>query len=203
MKNLKTSNPILVEAGSGNNSTGLFVKILKGKNYKLYSFENHKDWHLKMIKKYKNPNSKFVFLEGNSYLGIEKYLKKDNINKINLTFIDSNPWETRTEVKNLLKDISDIICIHDVDFFPHNKHWGKEISEIKYRPKSKYFYGKLVKKNLGSRNYDSEFKYWVEIFPVKPGYFTGPPLLVGSNIIDVRKLFENRKPRGIYFFSKK
>ena len=57
-------------------------------------------------------------------------------------------------------------------------------------------------KLMKTGNYDSVFKYWVEIFPLKPGHFTGPPLLVASNIQDVRKLFEKNKPKGIYFFSK-
>lgn len=201
LENLDITNPVLVETGSGDNSTGLFVKELKNKNYSLYSFENHKAWHVKMARKYKNVNSQFIYIEGKSYLDIKKYLDKDSVKKIDLTFIDSNPWESRTEVKNLLSNISDIVCIHDVDYFPHNNIWGKEISEIVYKPKNKYFYGKLNEKNLGIRNYDDDFKYWVEIFPVKPGYFTGPPLLVGSNTIDIRNLFQTKRPKGIYFFS--
>ena len=201
LENLNIKNPVIVEAGSGDNSTGLFVKELKNKNYTLYSFENHEDWHKKMTKKYKNSNSQFIYIEGKSYAGIKKYLDKDSVKKIDITFIDSSPWESRTEVNNLLKDVSNIICIHDVDYFPHNKIWAQEIEEIKYKPKNKYFYGSLIKENLGSRNYDSEFRYWVEIFPLRPGYFTGPPLLVASNLQDVRMLFQKDKPEGIYFFS--
>ena len=192
---------VIVEAGSGNHSTGLFVKELKNTNYRLVSFENHKNWYTKISRKYSNPNSKFIFIEGNSYIEVEDYLKKDSIEKIDLTFIDSSPLESRTEVKNIVKEISNIVCVHDADYFPHNNMWGKEISEIKNRPKNKFFYGKLKREHLGIRNYDSDFKYWVEIFPPKPGYFTGPPLLVASNIKDVRKLFEKNKPKGIYFFS--
>ena len=198
---LETEKPVIVEAGSGNHSTGLFVKELKNTDYKLISFENHKNWYTKISTKFNNPNSKFIFIEGKSYLGVEEYLKKESIVKIDLTFIDSSPLESRTEVKNIVKDISNIVCVHDADYFPHNKMWGEEISEIKYKPKNKLFYGKLKEETLGIRNYDSDFKYWVEIFPKRPGYFTGPPLLVASNIQDVRKLFEKNKPKGIYFFS--
>ena len=82
LENLDTTNPVLVETGSGDNSTGLFVKELKNKNYSLYSFENHKAWHDKMARKYKNVNSQFIYIEGKSYLDIKKYLDKDNVNKI-------------------------------------------------------------------------------------------------------------------------
>ena len=198
---LDTEKPVIVEAGSGNHSTGLFVKELKNTDYRLFSFENHKNWYTKISTKFNNPNSKFIFIEGKSYLGVEEYLKKESIVKIDLTFIDSSPLESRTEVKNIVKEISNIVCVHDADYFPHNKMWGEEISEIKYKPKNKLFYGKLKQENLGIRNYDSDFKYWVEIFPNRPGYFTGPPLLVASNIQDVRKLFEKNKPEGMYFFS--
>ena len=202
LDSLDIENPLIVEAGSGNHSTGLFVKELKNKDYSLFSFENHKNWYTKISKKYSNPNTKFIYIEGKSYLVLEEHLKQEKIEKIDLTFIDSSPLESRTEVKNIVKEISDIVCVHDADYFPHNNMWGKEISEIKFKPKNKYFYGKIKKENLGSRNYDSDFKYWVEIFPLKPGYFTGPPLLVASNIQDVRNLFEENKPEGIYFFSK-
>lgn len=198
---LNTDKVVIVEAGSGNHSTGLFVKELKNTNYRLLSFENHKNWFTKISKKYSNPNSKFIFIESKSYLEVEDYLKKESIEKIDLTFIDSSPLESRTEVKNIVKEISNIVCVHDADYFPHNNMWGEEISEINNKPKNKFFYGKLKLDNLGMRNYDTDFKYWVEIFPPKPGYFTGPPLLVASNIQDVRKLFEKNKPRGIYFFS--
>ena len=38
--------------------------------------------------------------------------------------------------------ISNIVCVHDADYFPHNNMWGEEISEIKFKPKNKFFYGK-------------------------------------------------------------
>jgi hypothetical protein len=202
INNLDETNLTVVEAGSGDNSTGLFVRELKNKNYTLYSFENNLAWHEKMSKKYKNSNTEFIFIKGNSYLSVEKHLNDLNVTEIDLTFIDSAPWESRTEVKDLIGDISNIVCIHDVDYFPHNNLWGKEISEVKNKPKNKYFYGDLKKENLGSRNYDNEFKFWVEIFPIKPGYFSGPPLLVGSNKFDVRIIFKSNRPKGIYFFSK-
>jgi hypothetical protein len=194
--------PLIVEAGSGFHSTGLLVKHLKKTSYRLLSFDNHQNWHKKMSKKYSNPNSKFIFINGKSYFEIDDYLKEQSIEKIDLTFIDSSPFDSRTEVINIVKEISNIICVHDSDYFPHNNLWGEEDSEIMYKPKNKFFYGKLKRENLGIRNYDSVFKYWVEIYPLKPGHFTGPPLLVASNIQDVRKLFEKNKPKGIYFFSK-
>ena len=118
-----------------------------------------------------------------------------------MSFIDSEPWESRTEALELLKLNSKIVVVHDVDYFPRNNLWGLEIDPIKNKPINKYFYGKLKSENLGLRNYDSIFEYWVEIFPIYPGYFTGPPMLIGSNFIDVRKIFDKTTPKGHYFFS--
>ena len=39
LDSLDIENPLIVEAGSGNHSTGLFVKELKNKDYSLFSFE--------------------------------------------------------------------------------------------------------------------------------------------------------------------
>lgn len=198
---LNVEIPIIIEAGSGDNSTGVFTNYSKNKKFTFYSFENNKEWHKKMSKKFKNTNSKFIYLDDELYSEIRTHILNDGIEKIDLTFIDSGPWNSRTNVKNLLTDLSNIVCIHDADYFPHANLWGNEIKPIKKRSKNKYFYGKLIKENLGLRNYDSEFTYWVEIFPSRPGYFTGPPLLVGSNFIDVRKIFNEGKPDGIYIFS--
>lgn len=201
LDSLIVENPIIVEAGSGDNSTGVFTNYFKNKKFTFYSFENHKEWHEKMSKKFKNNNSKFIYLNDEVYSEIRSQILSDGVEKIDLTFIDSSPWASRTNVKNLLTDLSNIVCIHDADYFPHANLWGDEVKPIKNRPKNKYFYGKLIKENLGLRTYDSEFTYWVEIFPSRPGYFTGPPLLVGSNFIDVRKIFNAGKPDGIYIFS--
>jgi len=186
----------IVEVGSGHNSTGLFYKYRKLLNLNVFSYENNFRWYKEMKKNYSCKEIVINFAENsytetiNSSLGLNT--------DVDLVFIDSSPWDTRTEATNLFKNRAKIVCVHDVDWFPHNNKWGEETSPIKFEKKNKLFYGKIKEKNLGKRNYDDMFKYWVEVFPVNPGYYTGPPLLIGSNVYDVNKLFEDDKPKGIY-----
>lgn len=202
LSKLKKENLIIVEVGSGNYSTKLLSKQAESLSGDFISFENNYEWHLKVKNKYKhNVNSKFLYLDKLNKENIKFELARLDFENITLAFIDSFPWESRTEALELLKEKSEIVVIHDVDYFPNNKVWGLEIRSIENKPKNKYFYGKLKAKNLGLRNYDSVFKFWVEIFPIYPGYFTGPPMLVGSNIVDIKKFFETKKPNGHYFFN--
>ena len=199
---LNRHNPTIIEIGSGDHSSKLFINQLKLNPGILISFENNYDWHLKVKNKHKNnKNSEFRFLDNLSSENIKSELENLNIIDIDLSFIDSHPWESRTEAMELLRMKSKIVVIHDVDYFPRNNLWGVEIEPIKNSPRNKYFYGELKKENLGLRDYDDIFEYWIEIFPLYPGYYSGPPMLVGSNFIDVRKIFDNDKPSGHYFNS--
>jgi len=204
LSKLEKENLTIIEVGSGIHSSKLFSYQTESISGNFISFENNYEWHLKVKNKYKNnKNSNFLYIEKLNKENIKLELEKLGLEQITLSFIDSFPWESRTEALELLKVKSEIIVIHDVDYFPHNNHWGVEIKPIENKPKNEYFYGKLKVKNLGQRNYDSVFKYWVEIFPFYPGYFTGPPMLVGSNLVDIRKIFDINKPKGHYFFSNK
>mgnify|MGYP001422288480 CR=1 FL=1 len=202
LSKLEKENLIIIEIGSGNHSSKLFSKQVRSFSGKFISFENNHEWHLKIKNKFKNrKNTEFLFLDKLNKENIKSELDNLNIEKISLSFIDSEPWESRTEALELLKTNSKIVAVHDVDYFPRNNLWGVEIEPIKNKPINRYFYGKLKAENLGLRNYDSIFEYWVEIFPLYSGYYTGPPILVGSNFIDVRKIFDRNKPKGHYFFS--
>ena len=86
---------------------------------------------------------------------------------------------------NKFKDKAKIIIVHDVNWYPEHNLWGKEFSPILYKPMNKLRYGNLKRENLGFRDYSDVFKFWFEYFPYEPGYFTGPPTLIGSNIVDV------------------
>ena len=203
LSKLEKENLTIIEVGSGNHSSKLFSRITGSLSGNFISLENNLEWHLKVKSKYKyKKNSKFLHLKKLNKENIKFELDNLGIQQVTLSFIDSFPWESRTEALELLKVNSEIVVIHDVDYFPHNSMWGEEIKPIKNKPKNKYFYGKLKVENLGERNYDSIFKYWVEIFPFYPGYFTGPPTLVGSNLVDVKKIFDVNKPNGHYFFNK-
>ena len=192
----------IIEIGIGFNSTPLFInKVKELQNIKSYHFENDIEWFNKINTKYSSDKSNFIFFnKGNLKEEFEKY--NVNENSYGLAFIDSNPWETRTFALNYLKETTDIVIVHDSDYFPENKIWGNNIKSIEFLPSSKYWYGRIDKNNAGEKNYDDIFKFWIEIYPKYPGHFTGPPTLFGSEKIDVAKIFSNKLSDEIYFFNK-
>jgi hypothetical protein len=162
---------------------------------RLLSFENDPNWLQAYEKDYaRNERHSLVFVENNTWTATIKNSLIDVAQNARVfSFIDSSPWESRIEALNILKHISDLFLIHDVDYFPHNGLIGQEITPIKYAPANPFFYGKLKSKNLGLRDYDEIAQYWIEAFPRVPGYFTGPPTLIASDTLDVRNM---RLPAG-------
>tara|TARA_Y100000768_G_scaffold387210_1_gene377714 strand:+ start:2160 stop:2975 length:816 start_codon:yes stop_codon:yes gene_type:complete len=191
----------IIEIGIGFNSTPLFTNIVDElNNISSFHFENNIDWFTQIKNKYSTKNSKFIFFKESD---LKKAFEQNNINKnsYSIAFIDSNPWETRTFALNYLKEISDIIIVHDSAFFPENNIWGNNIKKIEFIPESRYWYGKLDKSKTGEKNYDEVFKFWIEIYPEYPGHFSGPPTLFGSQKIDVAKLFVNQLSNEVHFFN--
>lgn len=180
---------ILFEIGTGGKSSEIMRRITDdNSNVELISFENDINW-IQMYRENYSVHPRHELCQINDLQDWETKIsiKLQSIPKESylVSFIDSAPWESRVITLNLLKDISQIVLIHDVDYFPHNKIFGVEKVAIKYKPKNRLHYGKLNSKYLGVRTYDKEFQSWVEVFPKKPGYFTGPPTLIGSNRIQI------------------
>jgi len=192
----------IIEVGVGDNSTPLFVKkVSELNNIYSFHFENDNEWFKKIKNQYSTENSKFIQFNENK---LKEAFDDNGISQksYDLAFIDSNPWETRTFALNYLKEVTDIIIVHDSDYFPENNIWGTNLKSIEFLPTSKYWYGKLDKTKVGKRNYDDVFKFWIEIYPVYPGHFTGPPTLFGSQKIDVAKIFYNKLSEEIRFSNK-
>lgn len=187
---------IMLEIGTGGSSSEIMRKLLESnERTELYSFENDKTWYETYQKNYeKHRRHTKIFVENENWkLSINQVLNSLESDCIVLAFIDSSPWSSRIEAMNSVESIAYIFLIHDVDYFPHNNYFGTENSPIKFSPRNPFIYGKLKTSNLGFRNYDDIAKSWLEIFPQIPGYFTGPPTLVASNIINV---LEIEFPRG-------
>lgn len=198
LENLEINEDI-IEVGVGDNSTPMWTKKVNGLDHiNSFHFENNLDWFEKIKSKFSSKDSQFIFFEG------DKLLECFNNNFINektfdIAFIDSNPWETRTMALDYLKNISKVIIVHDSNYFPENNYWGNVVKEIQFKPLSKYWYGPLDKVKSGERNYDDVFKYWIEIFPKYPGYWTGPPTLFGSQQVDVASLMIPFLESDIFF----
>jgi hypothetical protein len=161
----------IVEVGSGLNSSRIFADFAKKKNHFFYSFETNKDFFFKinrLIKNENGPNYCINFKLVDTYDEVKKFK-----NHIDLLFIDSSPWTSRVEMLDYFKKKAKIIIIHDCDYFPNNKIFGTVVEPFKNT------------KDKGYRNYDDVFKSWYEYFPEKFPYKSGPPTLVGSNIVNV------------------
>ncbi len=181
-----------IEIGTGGESSRIFRERLeKEPRANLLSLESDPIW----IEKYKleyqaHPRHTLLVIntEKSWLSAVQEIVRGAEEKEIGLVFIDSIPWDSRTTPMLLLRNVAKLILIHDVDYFPHNALWGLEVEQIKYNPVKWNKYGNLQRINLGYRDYSEVFSSWVEAFPIKPGFFTGPPTLIGSNFLDVEAI---------------
>lgn len=178
----------LLEFGTGGKSSILMREFLeKHTEIKLYSFESNIEW----LEKHKaafpiNSRHKLIHVENGDWSGeTQTVLKEIPDNVMLLSFIDSHPWNSRVIILEILRHRSDIFLVHDCDYFPHNNIFGIELDPIQFKPTGRIRYGKLKPQHLGERRYEDVAKYWMELFPIEPGYFTGPPTLIASNRLNL------------------
>jgi hypothetical protein len=198
----KNQELVLFEFGTGGTSSKIMRNFLDNDNrIHLYSFESDLKWIELHKKLYSRCNRhRLVYVDNEEWaVNIGREMGAISADARFLAFIDSYPWSSRVTALNEVKNRADIFLVHDVDYFPHNKIFGKELSNIRFNKSGLIRYGKLDRNYLGSRNYDDIAKFWVEAFPEFPGYFTGPPTLIGSNVHDVRTI--NWVPESIIFAS--
>ena len=176
------------EVGTGGESSRIFQETLRSNDsVRLFSFENDITWSSKYRQAYPQ-HPRWWLLEDRDFqhwpTRISEELSRTSPDSASLGFIDSNPWESRIAALGALAS-ADIFLIHDVDYFPHNGLFGREVRSIENSPSRLLRYGPLISRHLGSRDYGDIARSWIECFPRDPAYFTGPPTLVASNRIDV------------------
>lgn len=165
--------PIL-ELGCGYGSTPILHDFCIKNKIKLYTLENNKEWISKIIDEYKE-NEFHIY---DNVINWEQDLKKYLIYDYSLVFIDQSPWDARTLSLNYFKEKTDYIMIHDCDYFPKNKIFGKEISPIRSQ------------NDHGLRTYDDVLNYYIEYFPKNFASHTGPPTLLGSQFNKINFLID-------------
>lgn len=156
----------VLELGAGNSSTIQLHDILERKNVKLLTIEQNSEWLGKFI----HLSSDLHTLRYFSDTDIKSFYDND-VEDWGLVFIDNATWAARNLAIRKYKDTVDYIVLHDCDFFPNNRYFGKTISTIKG-----------YKHITGVRDYSDIFKYWIEFF-VDGWEVNCPPTLVGSNKI--------------------
>jgi len=173
-----TSGPV-IEFGCGEGSTELIHELCKKEKRKVISLDDNFEWLQKHKEKYESEQSKFIYVPKSNTSDPEdashwqKILKTEEIGKTDwdVVFIDQSPWMARYYTLLTFKDTAQYIIIHDCDYFPDNNIFGKTIKRVN-RKKGKYLF-------------DDVFKYYKIYYPLKPWPYniTGPPTLLGSNIV--------------------
>jgi hypothetical protein len=128
INNIEISKDI-IEVGIGNNSTPIFVNYVNNVDgLNSYHFENNPEWFNKLSSKYQNEKSTFILFNGTDP---RSSFDENNIDQkqFSIGFVDSSPWESRTIAINYLKNICDILVIHDSAYFPENNIWGTEVKK--------------------------------------------------------------------------
>ena len=151
----------IIEFGIGHGSTGFILELIKNTGRKLTSVENNKGWFDEIRGQYpESEQHEYVFVQDDDW---NATITSFDPSKYCLVFIYQSPWDARTLTMNHFKNDSDYIMIHDVDYFPVNNIFGKEIGFRQYD-----FSDCFIK---------SKVYYPEEPWPAP----TGPPTLVGTN----------------------
>jgi hypothetical protein len=171
---LKNTEGDILELGVGYGSTPITSKYVSEKR-RLISVDNDMEWINKMKKEYPE-NDNHVYLYTDNWLDLIQKFSNHNWSVI---FVDQNPWSARALSYYILKNSTEYMLIHDVDYFTSQKVFGK--FKICENEEEKSSYKNENQEDL-SIDYSSEFKHWKLYYPEKPWpYITGPPTLVGTN----------------------
>ena len=192
---VKQTKGNIIECGCGNSSTILIKELIKGTDRKLISLESNLEWFNK-FKHLEDNNHKLFYINasnddndntGEKWINFIKNEPKINSLYFEVCFIDQSPWTARTHALKYFKDICPYIIVHDVDYFPTNKKWGKIINKIPTQNKL------ITKLNMDFTDVVEHYKVY---YPPEEHFTcpTGPPTLLCSNIItndDFNKLCDN------------
>jgi len=179
---IKTTAGNIIECGCGYSSTYQIRSLIDGTNRKLISLESNLEWFNK-FKHLENDNHKLFYVDagnndtddtGNIWIDFIKNNKIICETNFEICFIDQRPWTARTYTLNYFLNKCKLIIVHDVDYFPTNKKWGKIIRRL----------------NTSNNIYKYEMDFsdvatnFIVYYPPDK-YFagrTGPPTLLCSNI---------------------
>jgi hypothetical protein len=162
----RISKPIL-ELGAGDYST----PQIHNHGGKILTIDDSQQW----VDKYINLKSKDHTFCCFDNIQLQKFYDNDD-EQWGLVFIDNGTWEARNGAVKKYKDVADYVILHDCDYYPKMSTFGREIRPMNFRAR-----------DMGERNYNDIFKYWVEFF-VQGWKSEYPPTLVGSNKIDLKDL---------------
>lgn len=170
----KCKGPIL-ELGCGEGSTPLLHEICSNKGIQIVTMENNSEW-MSRYNKYISPSHRFLSVKDNG--GADEWIKTFQDHSLDqiawgLVFVDQSPWEARHASMDFFKDKTDVMMIHDMDYFPESNTFGKVIR-------------KTTRDNPGEYDFSEQFRKFKMYFPPSPWCSnSGPPTFVGTQKEDV------------------
>lgn len=137
----------ILEFGVGDGSSAIFHDFaLKNKNFNITAFETDNSWLNETKNKYELNNYKFNYI--NNW---DEFLIEENFNdQYDLIFVDQSPWEARIKTIDLLIEKSNIIMLHDYDYY------NKGVIENIFDVGQNSFFGKYLSKNILSQGFNDE-----------------------------------------------
>jgi len=166
VKLLKPDSNIL-ELGCGQGSTELLHLLSTIYDVNVLTLDDNEEWINKYSTDLKNSRHSFLLTSFNSFIDRTKGFTWD------LVFIDQGSWDSREECLMYYRDKAKFIVLHDSDYYPGNNRFGKLIKPI------------VSNEVPGEVDYSDVFKYYKEFYPPLPWPGpSGPPTLVGSNLVD-------------------
>ena len=131
---LKNTSGNILECGCGDGSTLMIKEQIKNTNRKLVSLESNLEWLNKYVHLADSSHTLYHIHAGNDD-NIEtgnkwvEFIKQNKLHDFDVVFIDSSPWMSRKCCFEYYLNLSEIIIIHDFDYFPINNIIGKVINE--------------------------------------------------------------------------
>lgn len=187
---------LIYEFGCGDFSTQAIRRFVDGDDqYRLVTFESNLEWAERVGKSLgmSERHEWEMISESNSWhralMRRQMSLRvRSDGSSLDIAFIDSSPWDSRTIALLATREIASLVVVHDVDYFPSHGLWGSQSSPI--APARDLSTGDFAfdASTVGARDYSDLFSSWVEFFPRGGPGPTGPPTLVGSNLQDLRKV---------------
>ena len=166
----KDSSKSILELGVGNTTT----PFLNSQKRKVLSVEHNSFWASKMMPIInKSTHHTLITLDESTPNHWEKFIEIFPANGFDVVLIDQSPWSARHFALTKFKDSIPIVILPDCDYYPKNNMFGQIVKSGDVNIESVFAF-------------DDIFKYYKVFYPPAPWPLsTGPPVLVGSNLMEL------------------
>lgn len=173
--NSVSSTTSILELGA-NNITTPILSSFSQKNFKVVTVDFGENNYSPNLA---NNNHTIIDLN-KSDVGMtwEKFVNVFPGKNIGMVLVNQSSWDARVASVMKYKDIIPLVIVPDCDYFANNGLFGKMVSKESFETFTP-----------GIIDFSDTFKSFTVVYPPKPWPMkTGPPVLVGSNVINLNDL---------------